>query len=109
VSVSGFGRAFSLRQPGAISCWSRVTSSATSRSDRPAMGFLEQAGYAPASLGIAVEKVDLERITHARFVGMAPCRCTPPYASASACRAGPRDESSSHVCFYGLYASLNAE
>src|SRR2546426_3868543 len=61
---------FSLRQPGAILLVSCYELGHQPIGIALPMGFLEQAGYAPASLDIAVEKVDLERITHARFVGI---------------------------------------
>ena len=34
------------------------------------LGFLEQAGYAPAGMDIAVEDFDAERVRRARFVGI---------------------------------------
>src|SRR2546427_12549196 len=73
------------------------------------MGFLEQAGYAPASLDIAVEKVDLERITHARFVGISVPMHTALRLGVRVAELVRGTNPSSHVCFYGLYASLNAE
>src|SRR3989442_6999831 len=59
----------SLRQPGAIllvSCYE--LGHQPIRIALP-MGFLEQAGYAPARLDIAVEDVDTDRTKQARFVG----------------------------------------
>src|SRR5437016_13246512 len=73
------------------------------------MGFLEQAGYAPASLDIAVEKVDLERITRARFVGISVPMHTALRLGVRVAELVRETNPSSHVCFYGLYASLNAE
>src|SRR5438128_12546699 len=60
----------SLRQPGAILLVSCYELGHQPIGLALPMGFLAQAGYAPASLDIAVEKVDLERITQARFVGI---------------------------------------
>ena len=69
--------------------------------------FLERAGYAPAVLDLSVEPFDAEKVRRARLVvdlgphahGPAARRC-----GRRACRAlNP----ACHVCFYGLYASLN--
>src|SRR5256885_10006990 len=57
----------SLRQPGAILLVSCYELGHQPIGLALPVGFLEQAGYAPASLDIAVEKVDLERITQARL------------------------------------------
>ncbi len=73
------------------------------------LGFLERAGYTPDAIDIAVETLDMEKAARAEFVGI----CVPMH---TALRLGvhvatrireinPR----CHICFYGLYASLNAE
>ncbi len=73
------------------------------------MGFLEQAGYAPDALDIAVETLDPAKVARARVVGISVPMHT-------ALRLGVRVgewvraiNPTSHLCFYGLYASLNAE
>src|SRR5207244_9110213 len=73
------------------------------------MGFLEQTGYAPASLDSAVEKFDLERITRARFVGISVPMHTALRLGVRVAELVRETTPSSHICFYGLYASLNAE
>src|SRR5881628_3699640 len=73
------------------------------------MGFLEQAGYAPASLDIAVEKVDLERIWQARFVGISVPMHTALRLGVRVAELIRKTNPSCHLCFYGLYASLNAD
>ena len=73
------------------------------------MGFLEQAGYAPASLDIAVEKVDLERIRQARFVGISVPMHTALRLGVRVAELVRETNPSCHICFYGLYASLNAK
>src|SRR3989449_10652204 len=73
------------------------------------MGFLEQAGYAPASLDIAVEEVDPERIKQARFVGISVPMHTALRLGVRVAELVRETNPSCHICFYGLYASLNAE
>ncbi|HZC68234.1 MAG TPA: CUAEP/CCAEP-tail radical SAM protein [Nitrospirales bacterium] len=73
------------------------------------IGFLEQAGYAPASLDIAVEKVDLERITQARFLGISVPMHTALRLGVRVAELVREGNPSCHICFYGLYASLNAK
>lgn len=73
------------------------------------LGFLERAGYAPAVIDIAVETLDVEKAARAKFVGI----CVPMH---TALRLGVHVATrlreinpTCHICFYGLYASLNAE
>ena len=73
------------------------------------LGFLERAGYTPEVMDIAVETLDVKRAVHAAFVGI----CVPMH---TALRLGVhvatrirKTNSTCHICFYGLYASLNAE
>src|SRR2546426_6359194 len=100
---------FSLRQPGAILLVSCYELGHQPIGIALPMGFLEQAGYAPASLDIAVEKVDLERITHARFVGISVPMHTALRLGVRVAELVREANPSCHICFYGLYASLNAE
>ena len=73
------------------------------------LGFLERAGYTPDVMDIAVETLDVEKAARAEFVGI----CVPMH---TALRLGVhvathirRINPTCHICFYGLYASLNAE
>ncbi len=73
------------------------------------LGFLERAGYTPAVMDIAVETLDAGKAARAEFVGI----CVPMH---TALRLGVhvathirKINPSCHICFYGLYASLNAE
>src|SRR2546430_3865786 len=99
----------SLRQPGAILLVSCYELGHQPIGIALPMGFLEQAGYAPASLDIAVEKVDLERITRARVVGISVPMHTALRLGVRVAELVRETNASSHICFYGLYASLNAE
>ena len=73
------------------------------------LGFLERAGYTPHVIDIAVEALDVEKAASADFVGI----CVPMH---TALRLGVhvatrlrKINPTCHICFYGLYASLNAE
>ena len=73
------------------------------------LGFLERAGYTPDAIDIAVETLDVEKAARAEFVGI----CVPMH---TALRLGVhvatrlrKINPTCHICFYGLYASLNAE
>lgn len=73
------------------------------------LGFLERAGYTPDVIDIAVEALDTKTAARAEFVGI----CVPMH---TALRLGVhvatrvrKINPSCHICFYGLYASLNAD
>ena len=73
------------------------------------LGFLERAGYTPDVMDIAVETFDVDKAARAEFAGI----CVPMH---TALRLGVHVASrlrkvnpTCHICFYGLYASLNAE
>src|SRR5215510_390469 len=73
------------------------------------LGFLERAGFAPDATDVAVERLDDDKVRRARLVGI----CVPMH---TALRLGVRVAErvreinpACHVCFYGLYAALNAD
>ncbi len=71
--------------------------------------FLERRGYAPAVLDVSVEPLDPERVRRARLVAISvPMHTALRLGVGVAARVralNPR----CHVCFYGLYATLNAD
>ncbi len=73
------------------------------------VGFLEQKGYAPYTLDLSVEKFDEQRVAQAHVVGIS----VPMHTALSlGCQVAERVRqlnSNAHICFFGLYASLNAE
>ena len=73
------------------------------------VGFLEQKGYVPFTLDLSVEKFDAQRVEQARMVGIS----VPMHTALSlGCQVAERVRHTNphaHICFYGLYASLNAE
>jgi radical SAM superfamily enzyme YgiQ (UPF0313 family) len=101
--------ATSLRAPGAIllvSCYELGHQPIGIGS--PA-AFLRRAGFDPAGLDLSVEGFDAGRVRRARLI----CVSVPMHTAlrlgvraVAQARAVNRD---AHVCFHGLYASLNAE
>jgi radical SAM superfamily enzyme YgiQ (UPF0313 family) len=73
------------------------------------VGFLEQKGYVPATLDLSVEKFDVHRVQHAQVVGIS----VPMHTALSlGCQVAARIRQinpNAHICFFGLYASLNAK
>jgi len=73
------------------------------------LGFLERAGYAPDALDISVERFDMEKVVCARFVGISVPMHTALRLGVRVAERIREVNSGCHICFYGLYASLNAE
>jgi radical SAM superfamily enzyme YgiQ (UPF0313 family) len=74
-----------------------------------AAGFLERARYAPDALDIAVEGLDPEKVARARFVGISVPMHTALRLGVRVAEQVRQRNPTCHICFYGLYASLNAE
>ncbi len=73
------------------------------------MGFLEQAGFAPVGLDIAVENMDESALRRARFVGISVPMHTALRLGVRVAELIRTMNQDCHICFYGLYASINAE
>lgn len=70
---------------------------------------LHEAGYAPLPVDTAVEALTDEVILNARFVGISvPMHTALRLGEQIALRVRSLNPSA-HICFYGLYASLNAD
>ncbi len=70
--------------------------------------FLERAGFRPASLDLAVEPLDLERVRRARLVAFSvPMHTALRLAIVTASRVQAVNPGAA-LCFHGLYAPLNA-
>jgi radical SAM superfamily enzyme YgiQ (UPF0313 family) len=70
--------------------------------------FLRRAGYSVKALDISVEGFDRKRIERAVFVGISVPMHTALRLGLSVAREIRRVNTEAHICFYGLYASLNA-
>jgi radical SAM superfamily enzyme YgiQ (UPF0313 family) len=73
------------------------------------LGFLKRAGFAPDCLDISVEPFDAEKVARARFVGVSVPMHTALRLGVLAAERVREINPSCHVCFYGLYASLNEQ
>jgi radical SAM superfamily enzyme YgiQ (UPF0313 family) len=71
--------------------------------------FLERAGYAPAVLDLSVEPFDGEKVRRARLVAISVPMHTALRVGATAAERVRALNPTCHICFYGLYASLNHE
>jgi radical SAM superfamily enzyme YgiQ (UPF0313 family) len=98
-----------LRQPGAvllIACYELGHQPLGLASP---LGFLEQAGYAPAALDIAIERLDEAKVAQAHFIGIAVPMHTALRIGVRAIERIRALNPNCHICCYGLYATLNAE
>ncbi|MBI3990064.1 MAG: radical SAM protein [candidate division NC10 bacterium] len=73
------------------------------------LGFLERVGYAPDGLDISVESFDAEKVARARFVGISVPMHTALRLGIRVAERIRKINPTCHICFYGLYASLNAD
>src|SRR2546430_8658492 len=73
------------------------------------LAFLEHAGFAPAALDLSVEPFDPGRVTRARLVAISVPMHTALRLGTRVAEEVRRVNPGCHVCFYGLYASLNAD
>jgi radical SAM superfamily enzyme YgiQ (UPF0313 family) len=70
--------------------------------------FLERAGYQPAVMDVAVEPFDADRVRRARLVAVSVPMHTALRIGMDVARQVRAVNPSAHVCFFGLYATLNA-
>jgi radical SAM superfamily enzyme YgiQ (UPF0313 family) len=73
------------------------------------LGFLERAGFAPEALDIAVEKLDADKVARARFIGISVPMHTALRLGIRVAERIREINPTAVVCFYGLYAALNAD
>ena len=71
--------------------------------------FLERAGFAPDTLDLAVDPFDDAKVRKAQFVGIAVPMHTALRLGVRAARRIRSVNPDCFICFYGLYALLNAE
>src|ERR1041384_4016381 len=71
--------------------------------------FLASAGYAPAVMDVSVEPFDPEKARRARLVAISVPMHTALRLGVTVAERVRAVNPTAHVCFFGLYASLNAE
>jgi radical SAM superfamily enzyme YgiQ (UPF0313 family) len=98
-----------LRQPGAILLISCYELGHQPLGVASPLGFLERAGYAPDALDISVESFDPARVASARLIGVSVPMHTALRLGVRVAERIRQINPACHICFYGLYASLNAE
>ena len=67
---------------------------------------LRRSGFAPAALDVSVQEMDDEALRRARLVAISVPMHTALRLGVRVAQRAPLD---AHVCFFGLYAQLNAE
>ena len=73
------------------------------------LAFLERAGHAAEALDISVEPFDSSRFARARLVAISVPMHTALRLGVRVAEQIRRVNPRCHICFYGLYASLNAD
>ena len=71
--------------------------------------FLERAGYRPALMDVSVEPVDDEKLARARVVAVSVPMHTALRLGLEVAARARAVNPAAHVCFFGLYATLNSE
>jgi radical SAM superfamily enzyme YgiQ (UPF0313 family) len=71
--------------------------------------FLEHRGYAPAVMDVSVEPFDAERAARAKLVAISVPMHTALRLGLIVAERVRAVNPSAHICFYGLYAGLNAD
>jgi radical SAM superfamily enzyme YgiQ (UPF0313 family) len=71
--------------------------------------FLERHGYAPAVMDVSVERFDAAPVARARLVAISVPMHTALRLGVGIAERVRKMNPACHVCFYGLYASLNAD
>src|SRR3954463_5478369 len=73
------------------------------------MGFLQRAGFAPDALDIAVERLDAEKVARAGLVAISVPMHTALRLGVRVAERIRQTNPAARICFYGLYAALNAD
>ena len=98
-----------LRQPGAILLISCYELGHQPIGIAQPMGFLEQAGFAPTGLDIAIDDLDEAALRLAHFVGISVPMHTALRLGVRVAELIRTMNPTCHICFYGLYASINTD
>ncbi len=98
-----------LREPGAVLLLSCYELGHQPMGLAMPVAFLEQAGFHPRAQDLLIEGFDEELVRRARFVGISVPMHTALRLGVRAARRVRKVNRECHICFYGVYASLNAE
>ncbi len=72
------------------------------------LAFLKRAGFSATALDLSVESLDDEALKQADFIGVAAPMHTALRLGVTVARRARALNPRAHLCFYGLYAQLNA-
>lgn len=97
-----------LRAPGAVLLVSCYELGRQPASLAGPLAVLRRAGFAPAAIDAAVETLDDGALRAARLVAIAVPMHTALRLGVAAARRVRAANPDAHICFYGLYATLNA-
>jgi radical SAM superfamily enzyme YgiQ (UPF0313 family) len=73
------------------------------------MGLLRRAGYKAETMDVSVEGFDADKVKRASFVGISVPMHTALRLGSRVAEEIRKLNPECHICFYGLYASLNSE
>ncbi len=105
---AGLPGAGALRAPGAVLLVSCYELGHQPMGIASPIGFLEAAGFFPSALDLSVQGLDREKVRRARFVGISVPMHTALRLGIIAAERIHSLNPSARLCFYGLYAALNA-
>src|SRR4030095_16543065 len=71
--------------------------------------FLERAGYRPAVMDVSVEPVDVEKLRRAPIIAVSVPMHTALRLGLEVAAQARSVNPGAHICFFGLYATLNAD
>ncbi|MBI4543198.1 MAG: radical SAM protein [Gemmatimonadetes bacterium] len=101
--------AASLRDPGAILLLSCYELGHQPQGLASPLAFLRRAGYQPEAVDLAVAPLEASQVGRARFVGISVPMHTALRLGVPVARRVRRLNPAAFICFYGLYAALNAQ
>ena len=99
----------SLREPGRILLLSCYDMGQQPGGLASAAAFLQQAGFRPALADLSIDPLEPEPVRRAALVALYVPMHTALLLALRAAEGIRRVHPAAHVCFYGLYAPLNAE
>ncbi|HEX8183184.1 MAG TPA: CUAEP/CCAEP-tail radical SAM protein [Blastocatellia bacterium] len=73
------------------------------------MAFLRRAGFEVEAMDVSVQGFDRDKVARARFIGISVPMHTALRLGLRIAEQARRINPSCHICFFGLYASLNSE
>ena len=102
-------QARNLRSPGAVLLISCYELGHQPMGVAMPLGFLEGAGFSPAAIDVSVEPLDVDKVSRARFVGIAVPMHTALRLGVYVVKRVRKLNPDAIICLYGLYAGLNAD